>query len=142
MKNANKNEKSHKKIYVARQELPTSMGMRKFIRSWIGLHITAASLACSIAMLVDYVHDIRRRKFRLPCKLFSLNANSSTLLAIAIKLPVDLSTPIPGALEQFAKLSGTALICISIGHIMVNGSDSTLCRRVERVGSACSPEYC
>ncbi|KAL5979845.1 hypothetical protein ACLOJK_038956 [Asimina triloba] len=85
---------------------------------WIGLYITAASAACSIAMLVDYVHDIRHRKVWIPCKIFSLNATSLTLLAIATKLPVDLSTPMPGALEQVSKLSGTSLLCIAMAHFM------------------------
>ncbi|KAL5979846.1 hypothetical protein ACLOJK_038957 [Asimina triloba] len=90
---------------------------------WIGLYITAASLACSIAMFVDYAHGLRRRKVWFPCKLFSLNATSLTLLAIATKLPVDLSTPMPSAQEQFAKLSGTSLICVAMGHFMPSIGD-------------------
>ncbi|KAL5980279.1 hypothetical protein ACLOJK_028187 [Asimina triloba] len=85
---------------------------------WIGLYITAASLACSIAMMVDNVQGIRHRKVWIPCKLFSLNATSLTLLAIATKLPVDLSTPMPNAQEQVAKLSGTSLICAAMCHFM------------------------
>ncbi|KAL5980282.1 hypothetical protein ACLOJK_028190, partial [Asimina triloba] len=69
-------------------------------------------------MMVDNVQGIRHRKVWIPCKLFSLNATSLTLLAIATKLPVDLSTPMPNAQEQVAKLSGTSLICAAMCHFM------------------------
>ncbi|KAL5979827.1 hypothetical protein ACLOJK_038938 [Asimina triloba] len=85
---------------------------------WIGLYIAAASIACSVAMMVDYVQGFRHRKIWFPCKLFSLNATSLSLLAIATTLPGDLSTPMSSAQEQFAKLSGTSLICVAMGHFM------------------------
>ncbi|KAL5972269.1 hypothetical protein ACLOJK_041960 [Asimina triloba] len=69
-------------------------------------------------MSIDYFQGFRHRKVWFPCKLFSLNATSLTLLAIATKLPVDLSTPMPSAQEQFSKLSGTSFLCVAMGHFM------------------------
>ncbi|XP_058104528.1 uncharacterized protein LOC131248308 [Magnolia sinica] len=85
---------------------------------WIGLYIAVASLLCLLAMAIDAFHGFRRRKLWFPCKFFSLNAASLTLLAIATKLPVDLSTSMPRGEEQITKLSGTILICTAMGNFM------------------------
>ncbi|XP_058086480.1 uncharacterized protein LOC131233712 [Magnolia sinica] len=85
---------------------------------WIGVYITAASLVCSLAMAADIINGIRHRKLWFPCRFFSLNATSLTLLAIATKLPVDLSTPMPLPQDQLTKLSGTVLICTAMANFM------------------------
>ncbi|KAL6008182.1 hypothetical protein ACLOJK_033688 [Asimina triloba] len=85
---------------------------------WIGLYITAASVVCSMAMAGDLLRGFRHRQLWFPCKLFSINATSLTLLAIATKLPVDLSTPMPRAEDQFTKLSGTVVICTVMANFL------------------------
>ncbi|XP_058086478.1 uncharacterized protein LOC131233709 [Magnolia sinica] len=69
-------------------------------------------------MAADIINGIRHRKLWFPCRFFSLNATSLTLLAIATKLPVDLSTLMPRALDQLTKLSGTVLICTAMANFM------------------------
>ncbi|KAK7330752.1 hypothetical protein VNO77_24951 [Canavalia gladiata] len=78
---------------------------------WIGIYIAAASLACFLAMAADLIHGIRGRKFWFPCKFFCLNATSLALIAVAVKLSVDLNTPMPRRHDQLSKLSSSALIC-------------------------------
>ncbi|QHO49505.1 uncharacterized protein DS421_1g14520 [Arachis hypogaea] len=85
---------------------------------WIGIYIAAASLACLIAVTVDLIHGIRGRKFWFPCRYFCLNATSLTIIGVALKLSVDLNTPVPQRHDQLAKLSSSALICTIIGNSM------------------------
>ncbi|XP_059460530.1 uncharacterized protein LOC132189762 [Corylus avellana] len=85
---------------------------------WIGIYVAAASLACLIGMAADAIHGIRNRKFWFPCKFSSLNATSLTLLAVAIKLSVDLNTSMPGRHDQLAKLSSTVFMCTVMGNSM------------------------
>jgi hypothetical protein len=85
---------------------------------WIGIYVAAASLACLILMAVDGIQGIRYRKFWFPCKYFSLNATSLTLIATAIKLAVDLNTSMPRRQDQLAKLSSTVFICTVMGNSM------------------------
>ncbi|KAL5716085.1 hypothetical protein ACHQM5_017820 [Ranunculus cassubicifolius] len=84
----------------------------------IGLYIAAASFLCMLLMLCDIIAGIRARKRWLPCKLFKLNSVILTLLSVAAKLPVDLTTPMPSPSDQLSKLSGTTFICISMGFLM------------------------
>jgi hypothetical protein len=85
---------------------------------WIGIYVAAASLACLLGMAADAINGIRNRKFWFPCKFSSLNATSLTLLAVAIKLSVDLNTSMPGRHDQLAKLSSTVFICTVMGNSM------------------------
>ncbi|KAL3499557.1 hypothetical protein ACH5RR_038650 [Cinchona calisaya] len=85
---------------------------------WIGLYVAAASAACAIAMAMDTLHGIRYRKFWFPSKVFSLNATSLTLLAVATKLSVDLNTSMPRQQDQLAKLSSTVFICTVMANFM------------------------
>ncbi|XAR54960.1 hypothetical protein NMG60_11030313 [Bertholletia excelsa] len=84
----------------------------------IGVYIAAASAACAAAMAADAAHGIRYRKFWFPCKFFSLNATTLTLIAVAIKLSVDLNTSMPRRQDQLAKLTSGALICTVISNCM------------------------
>ncbi|PWA67842.1 hypothetical protein CTI12_AA314130 [Artemisia annua] len=59
---------------------------------WVGLYIAGASLVCILAMAVDAFQGIRQWKLWFPNKFFALNTVSISLIAIAMKLPVDLST--------------------------------------------------
>ncbi|PSS11526.1 ATP-dependent RNA helicase [Actinidia chinensis var. chinensis] len=85
---------------------------------FIGTYVAATSLVCSIAMAADVYHGCRNKKRWFPCKFFALNAATLTLLAIAMKLPVDLSDNMPTAWDQLAKLSGNAFMCTAIGNFM------------------------
>lgn len=85
---------------------------------WIGIYIAAASLVCLLAMAADLIHGIRHRKFWFPCKFFTLNSTSLTLIAVAIKLSVDLNTSMPGREDQLAKLSSAVLMCTIMANCM------------------------
>eukprot|EP00256_Glycine_max_P012735 XP_003525565.1 uncharacterized protein LOC100814359 [Glycine max] len=85
---------------------------------WIGIYIAAASLACLITMAADLIHGIRGRKLWFPCKFFCLNATSLAIIAVAVKLSVDLNTPMPHRRDQLSKLSSSALICTIMANSM------------------------
>ncbi|KAJ0687438.1 hypothetical protein HanRHA438_Chr11g0529331 [Helianthus annuus] len=57
---------------------------------WVGLYTAVASLICTIAMALDAIHAVWQWKLWFPNKFFTLNAATITLIAIAMKLPVDL----------------------------------------------------
>ncbi|KAD3337648.1 hypothetical protein E3N88_33168 [Mikania micrantha] len=61
---------------------------------WVGMYIVVASLICMIAIAADAIVAIRQWKLWFPNRFFTLNAATITLIAIAMKLPVDLSTDI------------------------------------------------
>ncbi|KAI3728509.1 hypothetical protein L6452_17146 [Arctium lappa] len=85
---------------------------------WIGIYIAIASVFCILAMAADLFHGFRNRKFWFPCKYFSLNAASMTVISVALKLPVDLSSPMPGYVDQAAKVGSMAFMCIMMANIM------------------------
>ncbi|CAA6666776.1 unnamed protein product [Spirodela intermedia] len=74
---------------------------------WIGLYIATASLLCAAAMAFDAYCGFRRLKLWFPCRLFSLHATTLTVLAVATKMPLDLT-----------KLSGMVLLCTAMGNLM------------------------
>ncbi|KAH6778846.1 hypothetical protein C2S52_010083 [Perilla frutescens var. hirtella] len=59
---------------------------------WVGLYIAAASAVCTLAIAADAVNGFRQKKLWFPCKYTSLNAASLMVLAVAMKLPMDLNT--------------------------------------------------
>ncbi|KAI3677245.1 hypothetical protein L1987_86868 [Smallanthus sonchifolius] len=59
---------------------------------WVGLYVGIASLICTLAMAADAIRAIWQWKLWFPNKFFTLNASTITLIAIAMKLPVDLNT--------------------------------------------------
>ncbi|KAK4718747.1 hypothetical protein R3W88_017085 [Solanum pinnatisectum] len=85
---------------------------------WIGRYIVAASLICILAMLADAAQGIRRRKFWLPCRFFTFNAASLTLLGVVVKLPLDLNNPMPGKIDQMAKLSSVVFMSTAMANFM------------------------
>ncbi|XP_017239503.1 uncharacterized protein LOC108212289 [Daucus carota subsp. sativus] len=85
---------------------------------WIGIYVAAASALCALAMSVDTVHAFRYRKLWFPCSFFSLNATTLTLVAVAVKLSVDLNTSMPRSQDQLVKLSSTVFICTVMGNFM------------------------
>ncbi|XP_076951212.1 uncharacterized protein LOC143624442 [Bidens hawaiensis] len=63
---------------------------------WVGLYTAAASLICILAMAADTIQALWQWKLWFPNRFFTLNAATITLIAIAMKLPVDLSTELMG----------------------------------------------
>lgn len=87
---------------------------------WIGLYVAVASLICSLAMAADAVHGFRSKKHWFPSKFFSLNATSLTLLAVAMKLPVDLTTRMFAATDRLAKVCSLAFMSTAMGNFMTS----------------------
>nr|GFB00862.1 pentatricopeptide repeat-containing protein [Tanacetum cinerariifolium] len=85
---------------------------------WIGIYIAVASLVCTLAMAADLLHGLRNKKFWFPCKFFTLNAASITVIAAAMKLPVDLTSAMPGEMDQAAKLGSLAFMCTIMVNLM------------------------
>ncbi|XP_076895013.1 uncharacterized protein LOC143547487 [Bidens hawaiensis] len=84
----------------------------------IGIYISIASLFCILAMALDLLNGFRNRKFWFPTKLFSLNAASITVITVAMKLPVDLTSPMLGAMDQVAKVGSLAFMCTMMANLM------------------------
>ncbi|KAL5715780.1 hypothetical protein ACHQM5_017554 [Ranunculus cassubicifolius] len=92
----------------------------------VGLYITAGSVVCMLLMLFDIISAFRHKKVRwMPCRLFSLNSLTLTLLSICSKIPLDLTTPMPGVYDQLAKLTGTTIICVSMGFFCPSLGDQS-----------------
>ncbi|KAK9134552.1 hypothetical protein Syun_013882 [Stephania yunnanensis] len=85
---------------------------------YVGLYITGATLVCLLLILYDLFLSFRHKRPYLPCKLFSVNSATLTLLAIVSKLPVDLTTNMPSASDQITKLTGTIMVCVSMAFMM------------------------
>ncbi|KAK9070198.1 hypothetical protein SSX86_010598 [Deinandra increscens subsp. villosa] len=85
---------------------------------WIGIYIAIASLLCILAMAADLVHGFRNKKIWFPCKYFSLNAASITVITVTMKLPVDLSSDMPAYMDQSAKLGSLAFMCAMMANFM------------------------
>ncbi|KAH7836424.1 hypothetical protein Vadar_001106 [Vaccinium darrowii] len=88
---------------------------------WIGIYIAAASLVCSVAMAGDVIHGIRQKKLWFPCKFFTMNAASLTVLAVATKLPVDLTTHMYG-IDSRVKLISTVFVITVMGNFLTSFS--------------------
>ncbi|KAI3523308.1 hypothetical protein L1887_01369 [Cichorium endivia] len=80
---------------------------------WIGAYIALASLFCILAMAANLLHGLKNRKLWFPCKYFTLNAASLTVIAVAIKLPMDLTNQ-----TQTAKLGSLAFMCTMMANLL------------------------
>ncbi|CAH1419629.1 unnamed protein product [Lactuca virosa] len=85
---------------------------------WIGIYISMASFFCILAMVADLFNGFQKRKFWFPSKYFSLNAVSITVIAVAMKLPVDLSSQMPGWVDQVAKQGSIVFMCMMMANLM------------------------
>ncbi|KAI3523298.1 hypothetical protein L1887_01359 [Cichorium endivia] len=85
---------------------------------WIGVYIALASLLCILAMMADLLHGFRTRRLWFPCKYFTLNAASLTVIAVAVKLPMDLTTLMPGYVDQAAKLGSAGFMCAMMANLL------------------------
>ncbi|KAK9131869.1 hypothetical protein Scep_011397 [Stephania cephalantha] len=84
----------------------------------IGLYVAGASSVCLLFIALDMYVGFRNRKRWLPCHFFPLNSVTLTILGIATKLPVDLTTSMPSSQDQLSKLTGTIFICVCMGFFM------------------------
>ncbi|KAK1432397.1 hypothetical protein QVD17_09293 [Tagetes erecta] len=71
------------------------------VMPWVGLYIAVASFICTFAMAADAFLAIWQWKLWFPNRFFTLNASTITLIAIAMKLPVDLTTDICEGTDEF-----------------------------------------
>ncbi|XP_076956849.1 uncharacterized protein LOC143632156 [Bidens hawaiensis] len=100
---------------------------------WIGIYIATASLLCVLPMAADLLHGFRNKKFWFPCKYFSLNAAVITVIAIAMKLPVDLTSAMPSYTDQATKLGSLGFLCTMMANLMpslASMDDNTLLANV------------
>ncbi|KAJ0764650.1 hypothetical protein HanPI659440_Chr08g0294531 [Helianthus annuus] len=85
---------------------------------WIGIYIAVASLFCILPMVADLLHGFKNKRLWFPCKYFTLNAASLTIIAVAMKLPVDLNNSMPGVVEQAAKFGSMAFLCTMMANLL------------------------
>ncbi|KAD3641913.1 hypothetical protein E3N88_31137 [Mikania micrantha] len=85
---------------------------------WIGIYIATASFICILAMGADLFCGIQNKKLWFPCKYFSLNAASITVIAVTMKLPVDLSSTMPSYTDQATKLGSLGFLCTMMANLM------------------------
>ncbi|CAA3002883.1 Hypothetical predicted protein [Olea europaea subsp. europaea] len=83
---------------------------------WIGVYAAVASGIWTLLLFADTIHSLGRRKLWFPCRYAALNAAFVALIGIAVKLPMDLTTPMPGMYVQAAKRVGFAFLCASTAH--------------------------
>lgn len=82
------------------------------------MYITLASLISILAMVGDLWHGLRTRRLWFPCKYFTVNAATLTVIAIAMKLPIDLTSSMPGNVDQVAKLRSMAFMCSMMANLL------------------------
>ncbi|KAI3790535.1 hypothetical protein L2E82_03645 [Cichorium intybus] len=85
---------------------------------WIGNYIAFASLLCILAMVADLLHGFRTKKLWFPCKYFTFNAAFFTVVDVAMKLPMGLSTSMPGYVDQAAKLGSMGFMCVMMSNVL------------------------
>ncbi|KAG8379311.1 hypothetical protein BUALT_Bualt07G0075200 [Buddleja alternifolia] len=85
---------------------------------WIGLYIAAASAVCTLAMTADVINGFGQKKHWFPSKYFSLSATSVTLLAIAMKLPMDLNTNLLGTTDWYVKLNSLIFMSTAMSNFI------------------------
>ncbi|EYU18764.1 hypothetical protein ABFS82_09G049400 [Erythranthe guttata] len=87
---------------------------------WIGLYIATASLVCTVAMAADASIGFRSKKLWFPCKYFTLNAFSLTLLAATMKLPLDLTSFTIQDDDKLARISSLVFMSTAIANFMTS----------------------
>ncbi|KAJ0432183.1 hypothetical protein HanIR_Chr17g0856451 [Helianthus annuus] len=85
---------------------------------WIGIYIATASFLCILAMAADLFHGLWNKKLWFPCKYFSLNAASVTVITVAMKLPVDLSSGMESYVDQATKIGSLGFMCTMMANLM------------------------
>ncbi|KAI3696656.1 hypothetical protein L6452_29108 [Arctium lappa] len=85
---------------------------------WVGLYVGASSLICTLAMAADVFQGFRQWKLWFPCRFFTINAASITLIAVSMKLPVDLTTDMTSYNEQDAKNLGIVFLFTMLANFL------------------------
>nr|KAJ0226828.1 hypothetical protein LSAT_V11C100027010 [Lactuca sativa] len=85
---------------------------------WVGLYVGVASLVCTLAMAADLFQGFRQWKLWFPCRFFTINAVSITLIAIAMKLPVDLTTDVSQGLDTTAKFLSIVFLVAMLANFL------------------------
>ncbi|KAI3454476.1 hypothetical protein Pfo_011139 [Paulownia fortunei] len=84
------------------------------------MYVAAASLICTLAMAADALHGFWSKKYWFPSKYFSLDATSLTLLAVAMKLPVDLTTRMYAVTDRLAKVSSLVFMSTAMANFLTS----------------------
>ncbi|KAL7617143.1 hypothetical protein Lser_V15G01820 [Lactuca serriola] len=85
---------------------------------WVGLYVCLASLVCTLAMAADAFQCFWQWKLWFPCRFFTINAASITLIAIAIKLPVDLDTDMSDTVYMIAKSASIIFLVTMVANFL------------------------
>ncbi|KAK1419730.1 hypothetical protein QVD17_29020 [Tagetes erecta] len=85
---------------------------------WVGLYIAVASMICTIAMAADVIQAFWQGKLWFPNRFFTLNAATITLIAITMKLPVDLTTEMPMSEFVNTKILGMCFLVIMLANFL------------------------
>ncbi|XP_011072156.1 uncharacterized protein LOC105157446 [Sesamum indicum] len=87
---------------------------------WIGMYVAGASLVCTLAMAADAFHGFWSKKYWFPSKYFALDATSLALLAVAMKLPVDLTTRMYAVTDRLAKVSSLVFLSTAMANFLTS----------------------
>lgn len=71
-------------------------------------------------MAADVIHGIRKKKLWFPCKFFTINAASLTILAVVTKLTVDLTAGMWSKVDNLAHLSSNVFMITAMGNFMTS----------------------
>nr|XP_043610919.1 uncharacterized protein LOC122582572 [Erigeron canadensis] len=86
---------------------------------WVGIYVAVASLVCTLAMAADVFQGFRKWKLWFPNRFFTLNTASITLIAIAMKLPVDLNVDLESPYgDFFAKLTSIFFLITMLANFL------------------------
>ncbi|CAH1442198.1 unnamed protein product [Lactuca virosa] len=85
---------------------------------WVGLYVCVASLVCTLAMAADAFQGFRQWKLWFPCRFFTINAASITLIAIAMKLAVDLDTDMSDTVYMIAKSASIIFLVTMVANFL------------------------
>ncbi|GJY90692.1 hypothetical protein Tco_0505888 [Tanacetum coccineum] len=66
----------------------------------------------------DLFHGLHNRKLWFPCRFFTLNAASLSVIAVAMKLPMDINNSMPGHVDQVSKLGSMAFMCTMMANLL------------------------
>ncbi|KAK9160102.1 hypothetical protein Syun_006443 [Stephania yunnanensis] len=101
----------------------------------IGLYIAGATLVCLSLIVGDLVNAFRSRLFWVPCRFFSMNSFTLTVVGVVTKIPVDLTTPMPDGQDQLAKIYGTSLLFIFMVLFIPSVGKMTASERIPNLAS-------
>ncbi|KAK9160108.1 hypothetical protein Syun_006449 [Stephania yunnanensis] len=101
----------------------------------IGLYIAGATLVCLSLIVGDLVNAFRSRLFWVPCRFFTMNSFTLTVVGVVTKIPVDLTTPMPDGQDQLAKIYGTSLLFIFMVLFIPSVGKMTASERIPNLAS-------